>query len=729
MRTNMARAAEAGQSAGVRRGRLGDQPAWLLLTQRTAVVLCVADDHTFLQPYWGGHGVSDNPADYPSVSAWNRRSEREFVDGFPLAYPVFGEASFKEPCLVVSRSDGSRVIRLEFVEDRLREVDGRPVLDLVFRDDLLGLSIEHRFAVFAEQDLIARSVVLQNAGSEVLTLERALSAALPLPPGEYDAWTLHGQWGREFGLFSRPLLPAKFVTESRRGTSSHEAHPWFAVRPRGETAEHSGSVWFGSLAWSGNWQAAFEVERNDAVNIVVGIQPFDFGWRLAPGEQLATPELLVGYSEEGLGGASRQLHQYEAQVQLPENHRERLRPVLYNSWEATGFDVRAEQQLALARRAAELGIELFVVDDGWFGARDNDRAGLGDWTVNTSKLPGGLRALVDEIHKLGMQFGIWVEPEMVNPDSDLYRAHPDWAYHANGRESTFGRNQLVLNFARPDVQAAMYEQLRNLLKDHGRIDFVKWDHNRNWTEVGWPEEPDRQREVWVRHVQGVYDVHARLRSEFPWLMIEACAGGGGRSDLGILRWTDQVWISDNTDAADRLQIQYGYSRAHSPRTMVCWVTDVPNQQTGRIAPLEFRFHVAMQGVLGIGGDIGEWSATDLAIARRMIEQYKQLRPVVQHGRQYWLVPPAAVGPCAVQYVSAAGDASVVFMYQARGIRGAGARRARLRGLDAARRYRRDGDGVASTGAALMEAGVPLDLVSAAEPSLDWRSRIEVWRRT
>jgi alpha-galactosidase len=404
--------------------------------------------------------------------------------------------------------------------------------------------------------------------------------------------------------------------------------------------------------------------------------------------------------------------------------------VLYNSWEPTQFDVRAEQQLDLARRASEMGVELFVIDDGWFGARDHDRAGLGDWTVNTRKLPNGLAGLIDQIHELGMQFGIWVEPEMVNPDSDLFRAHPDWAYHAEGRESRLGRNQLVLNFARADVVDAIHEQLRRLLSDHGRIDFVKWDHNRSWTDVGWPEEPLRQREVWVRHVRGVYAVLERLRAQFPHVLFESCAGGGGRADLGILHWTDQVWTSDNTDAADRLNIQYGYSRAHSPRTMVNWVTDVPNQQTGRVAPLRFRFEVAMMGVLGVGGDIGEWPQSDLLAAREFIERYKRIRPIVQHGVQYWLLAPVPIGPCAVQYVSAAAEETVLFAYQVRGLVGAGTRRARLQGLVPGRRYRREADGAESTGAALMGAGVPLDLVSRdaeGHPALDWRSRIDVWQ--
>jgi alpha-galactosidase len=749
--------------APVQRARLEGRPAWLLNTRNTAVCLRLGPADVLLMPYWGAHGHTDDPADYfpmrrfaasggtLSSAAGEVRdgddppkggtvagqesapltsdgtAQRTYTDRLPLAYPVYGDASFLEPCLMVVREDGAREVRLGFVEDRIANAGS--VLELVFRDELIGLVVELRFEVFWELDLVARSVRVRNEGWSPLSLERVLSAAWPLPPGEYDAWTLHGQWARDFELRGRPLLPGKFVTESRRGFSSHEAHPWFAVRPRGEVSEDSGRVWFGSLAWSGNWVAVFEAVPNDALNIVMGIQPFDFAWRLERGAEFTSPQVVGGYAERGLGGASRLLHAYEEAVQLPANQRERLRPVLYNSWEATQFDVRTDQQLDLARRAATMGVELFVVDDGWFGARDDDRAGLGDWTVNTRKLPGGLRPLIDEVHRLGMQFGIWVEPEMVNPDSDLFRQHPDWAFHAEGREPTFGRNQLVLNFARADVQAAMLEQLRRLLRDHGPIDFFKWDHNRAWTEVGWPERPNQQREAWVRHVLGVYETLKLLRAEFPGLQIESSAGGGGRGDLGILEWMDQVHTSDNTDAADRLSIQYGYTCAHSPRTMLTYVTDVPNQQTGRVAPLEFRFHVAMQGVLAIGGDIGRWSAEELEAARRFVEAYKAIRPLVQHGRQYWLLAPAAIGPCAVQYASASRDEFVVMLYQVRGLRGAGTRRARLQGLDPSRRYRRVSDGVESTGAALMAAGLPVDLVTGEEPGLDFRSRIEVWRAT
>jgi alpha-galactosidase len=711
------------------RDAIDGRPAWLLRLRATDVLLCLGANDALLLPYWGPGGQTNRPADFLLHPQGNRPSQRDFMDGQPVAYPVFGDALFKEVCLVAARHDGSRETRLSFVEDRVSSVEGYPALDLVFEDAAIGLRVTHRLHIFAEHDVVSRSTTLENIGSDPLVLERALSAALPLPPDTYDAWTLHGQWGREFELHCRPLEAGKFVLESRRGLSSHEAHPWFAVCHRGESTEDVGGVWFGSLAWSGNWMCSLEVEHNDAVHIVAGIQPFDFAWRLAPGGQFVTPQLVGGYSDGGLGGASRLLHAFEEDVWMPVSHRDRPRPVLYNSWEATNFGVRADQQIELARRAAAMGIELFVVDDGWFGERHHDRAALGDWTVNASKFPRGLRHLIDEVHGLGMQFGIWVEPEMVNPDSDLYRAHPDWAYHIEGREPTYGRNQLVLNFARDDVRAHITDQLRRLLSEHGSIEFVKWDHNRAWTEVGWPERPEQQREVWVRHVLGLYDMLATLRREFPNALFESCAGGGGRADLGMLRWTDQVWTSDNTDAADRLNIQYGYSRAHTPRVMVNWVTDVPNQQTGRMAPLEFRFHVAMQGVLGVGGDIAEWSDAELEQARNLVAEYKNLRPLVQFGRQYWLARPRAIGPCAVQYVSPSGDQTVVFMYQTRGRRGTGVRRVRLHGLRADARYKRDADGAESSGAALMAAGTAVEVVDPRHPRpiLDWYSGYQVWR--
>jgi alpha-galactosidase len=696
------------------------------------MVLSLTDGGALLLDHWGAWGESERGDDYLPRPPRNRPSHRAFLDGVPQAFTTYGEPSFKEPCLAVVFEDGTRIVRLAVRDDEIAEIDGRPTLELTFEDPVYRLSVALRFEVFAEHDLIRRTVRLRNGGPAPVRVERALSGALGLPPGQYEAWTLHGQWGAEYHLTSRQLGPGKLVTESRRGFTSQEANPWFAITPAGQTSEDYGRVWVGALAWSGNWVIGFEVEPNDALHVTVGINPFDFAWHLAPGEAFETPPLVCAYSDQGLGGAARLLHRYTVDAVLPARHRETLRPVLYNSWEATHFDVRVEPQIKLARRAAAMGVELFVIDDGWFGARDTDTAGLGDWIVNPRKFPHGLGELIDAVNRLGMRFGIWVEPEMVNQDSDVYRAHPDWIFHFPNREPTFVRTQLVLNFARDDVRAHVLSQIQRLLREH-RIDFLKWDHNRPYTEVGWPAAPiERQREVWVRHVWGVYDVLRELRREFPDVMIETCAGGGGRADLGILALTDQVWTSDNTEAADRLLIQHGYSHAYPARTMVNWVTDIPNQQTGREAPLAFRFDVAMQGVLGIGGNILEWTADEFEQARRKVEAYKLIRPIVQPGAQYWLARPGTHDPCGLQYVSPDRRSTVVMVYQVRGRVGQGARRLLLRGLDSRRRYRRAdldaGLGAEATGAGLMAAGLPIFPEPPLEPRHvgDWLSEVQLW---
>jgi alpha-galactosidase len=715
------------------------RPAWLLRTRAAAMLLSLSPSGALLLDHWGGRGgESERGDDYLPRPPRNRPSHRAFLDGAPLAFPLYGDPSFKEPCLAVVFEDGTRIVRLALQRDEIAETDGRPTLALTFEDPVYALRLVLGFEPFVEHDIVRRTVRLENAGPASVRVERALSGAVGLPPGRYEAWTLHGQWGAEYHLTSRRLGPGKLVTESRRGFTSQEANPWLAITPAGETTEEHGRAWFGALAWSGNWTIVCEVERNDALHVVAGINPFDFAWHLAPGESFELPALVCGFTEAGLGGAARALHRFEVDAVLPARHRETLRPVLYNSWEATHFDVQVGPQIELARRAAALGVELFVVDDGWFGARDDDTAGLGDWVLNPSKFPRGLGELIDAVNGLGMQFGIWVEPEMINPDSDLYRAHPDWIFHFPNREPTFVRNQLVLNFAREDVRANILEQLRRLLREN-RIDFLKWDHNRPYTEVGWPSAPiERQREVWVRHVWGVYEVLGALRREFPDLLIETCAGGGGRADLGILALTDQVWTSDNTEAADRLPIQHGYSHAYTARTMVNWVTDVPNQQTGREAPLGFRFDVAMQGVLGIGGNILTWSADELELARGKVDLFKRIRPIVQHGEQFWLADPTTDDPCAVQYVSADRRSTVVLLYQVRGRVGRGARRVRLHGLETDRRYRRvdavgrsaaaPGEPIESTGAALMAAGLPVFAEQPPEPRHveDWLSEVQLW---
>ncbi|HBY62324.1 MAG TPA: alpha-galactosidase, partial [Solibacterales bacterium] len=460
-------------------------------------------------------------------------------------------------------------------------------------------------------------------------------------------------------LVREPVNAGKKVIDSRRGNTSHQFNPWFALDEN--ATESAGAVWFGALGWSGNWKIVVERTPNDHTQVTGGMNDFDFSYPLAPGESLETPPFYGGFSNAGFGHASRMMHRFERSELAPDRSAPKPRPVLYNSWEATEFHVNEEGQKALATKAARLGAELFVMDDGWFGARDHDRAGLGDWFVNRKKFPQGLKPLIDHVKSLGMKFGIWVEPEMINADSDLYRAHPDWVIHFPGRPRTETRNQMILNMARPDVKEHIFSVLDKLLSEND-IAFIKWDMNRHVTEPGWPSvAADEQRKLWVQYVRNVYEIVDRLRARHPRLEIESCSGGGGRIDYGILTRVDQVWTSDNTEAFDRLKIQEGFSFAYSPKVMMDWVTDVPNMN-GRVTPLAYRFHVAMQGSLGIGGDLNKWSEADMGLAAKMVELYKSIRGAVQEGDLFRLRSPREDAVTANFYVSRDGRQGVLFAF-------------------------------------------------------------------
>jgi alpha-galactosidase len=445
------------------------------------------------------------------------------------------------------------------------------------------------------------------------------------------------------------------------GHTGHNLNPWFAI-DSGDAEEEHGRVWFGALAWSGNWRISVEQTPYQQVRVTGGFNTFDFAYPLNPGQSLETPQFYAGFTNEGFGGASRMLDKLELESIEPGGLNARVRPVLYNSWEATEFNVSEEGQKALADKAAKLGIELFVVDDGWFGARNNDRAGLGDWVVNPKKFPHGLKSLIEHVNKLGMDFGLWVEPEMVNPDSDLYRAHPDWVMNFPGRPRGELRHQLVLNLARDDVRDYIFSVLDRLASEYN-IRYFKWDMNRTFSEPGWPEmAADEQKKLWVKYVWNLYDILKRLRAKHPNLEIESCSGGGGRVDLGILRYVDEFWTSDNTEAFDRLRIQEGFSQAYAAKLMSAWVTDVPNMNT-RSTPLQYRFLVAMQGALGVGANLNKWTDADFSLATRLIGGYKNVRHTVQQGRLYRLLSPRTNDTTANQYVAQDGADSVLFAFR------------------------------------------------------------------
>ncbi|MBC9713673.1 alpha-galactosidase [Streptomyces sp. TRM66268-LWL] len=671
----------------------GDGRMWLLSGPTSSYALMLTDRDELLHLHWGPRIAL---ADAEALAAQPAPQERGFespLDGRE-EYPVEGGPRFVRPALSV-RTPEVRGTEWRFVEAAR---DGE-VLKLAFADDVHGLRITLRYGM--RGDVVERDAELvhEGAGPAVEVL-RADSAAWTLP--ERDAWRLtqlHGRWAAESRVERVPLAYGEHVIGSRRGHTGHQHLPWVALDAEGAGEEH-GEVYSCALGWSGAWRIAVQKLPNGLVQITGGTGHDDSGQvLLEPGQTWRTPVFAGLWSDGGFGGASRAWHAYQLEHVIPDA--DRVRPVLFNSWEATGFDISAPQQLELARRAAEMGVELFVVDDAWFGARVSDRAGLGDWTPNPERFPGGLKPLADEVHALGMQFGIWVEPEMVNADSDLYRSHPDWVQHHPGRRRTEFRNQLVLNLAREDVQDYLWEQLHTLLSS-APIDYVKWDFNRCFTDAGWPGESYPQR-LWNEHVHAYYRLLDRLRAAHPGVAFESCSGGGGRIDLGVLARTDQVWTSDNTDPLDRLAIQHGFTQIHPARVMAAWVTDSPNVQLNdRVSSLRFRFVSAMAGVLGVGGDLAEWTADELDEARSWVSLYKEIRETVQLGALYRLRAPGG-GLSAVQYVR--GDEVVVLAWLQAQHYGEPAPRVRLRGIAADAAYERVGTDEVHRGAVLLHHGL------------------------
>jgi alpha-galactosidase len=524
----------------------------------------------------------------------------------------------------------------------VRNSEPRETLCIHMQDPVQPLRVTLCYRLTPEHDIIERWLMLQNIGESPILIEQCYFASLHLPPGTSEVTTTHGAWAAEFTQQQQTLPVGNFSIGHRSVQTGHVFNPFFLANRPGQAWEESGIVYFGALAYSGAWQIVFNHQHSGDVRVFGGYNPFDFELILDPGESHTTPAFVCGVSDNGWGGASRRLHRFTRERVLPETP---IRPVLYNSWEATYFSLSYEGQLALARKAAAMGVELFVVDDGWFGGRRTDFSGLGDWWVSPDVFPDGLQPLIDEVHKLGMQFGLWFEPEMVNPDSDLYRQHPDWVLHFPGRPRTEARFQLVLDFGRKEVVDYIFTAMDTMLSQYD-IDFIKWDMNRSVSEPG----SVAGKAIWRAHVAGVYALMDRLRQTYPKLSIQSCSGGGGRIDLGIMARTDQVWTSDNTDALDRIRIQEGFSLAYPARAMETWVTHEKNHQTGRVLELSTRFDVAMRGALGIGSNLNELDDAELKDYARYIRFYKKIRRVVQEGDVYRLARLEEEGATAVLYV-------------------------------------------------------------------------------
>ena len=657
------------------------------------------------------------------------------LDALPQEFPTYGSSDFRQPALEVYQPQtGSRILSLRHVSHRIEagkpalaglpatyaeNPDDADTLVVLLEDKLLGLRVELLYTVFAHHPVITRSVRIVNAGTSTLELRRALSASIDFNPSfsGHKFIQLSGAWSRERDTHVSPLRPGIQSVESVRGTSSHQHNPFFALAELGANEEH-GTVYGFNLVYSGNFLAQVGLDQFATARAQLGINPFDFSWQLGAGDTFQTPEAVLVFSSEGLGGMSRALHRFYRRHLLPAAWRDRPRPILINNWEATYFDFNADKLEAIASAGAELGAELFVLDDGWFGKRNDDRSSLGDWVVDRKKLPGGLDDLAARIKAKGMEFGLWFEPEMVSVDSDLYRAHPDWCLHVPARARTEGRNQLVLDFSRAEVREELYRRIAGILRENP-ITYVKWDMNRHLTEVGSAAlPPGRQQETAHRYVLGLYEIMGRFTRDFPHVLFEGCSGGGGRFDPGILAYMPQIWTSDNSDAITRLRIQYGTSLAYPFSTMAAHVSAVPNHQVGRVTPIRTRGDVAFTGAFGYELDLGALPSDEKAEVKRQTAFYKQVRPLLISGDLHRLKSPFDSREAAWMVVAADGSEALVTHVTMLAEPNAPYTHLKLRGLDPTKNYRvRIGETeTVMAGDVLLHAGLhvpnaPADFVS------------------
>ena len=584
---------------------------------------------------------------YPKVPSKNNRDRSSFYDAFPMEYPTHGIGDFRRDCLKVETQQGNFAVGLLFdsyeivygkekitgLPTSFGEPDSVSTLILHCKDVPTGLSIDLIYSVFDDLDVITRSVKIINEGTEDIFVTRVYSACLDMDNKDFEAVTMHGSWARERCMESNKLGHGILSIDSKRGESSHQNHPFMMLKTP-NTTDECGEVYAMSFVYSGNFHASAGLDQFGSVRMLMGINDEDFKWKLKAGDCFEAPEVIMVYSHEGTGKMTRTFHDFMRKHLIRSPYKDKKRPILINNWEATYFDFNTKKLIDIARLASSLGIEMLVMDDGWFGNRYDDNRALGDWFVNESKLPGGLKYLVDEVNKLGMKFGIWFEPEMISPDSELYREHPDWAIAVPKREPTRARNQFVLDYSRRDVIDYIYERVAGVLHS-ANIEYVKWDMNRPLTDIGSAYLPKEQMgELYHRYVLGVYELQERLLRDFPNLLLENCSGGGARFDPGMLFFSPQIWCSDDTDAIERLSIQEGTSLVYPLSTMGAHVSDCPNHTVGRVTPFETRGHVALAGTFGYELDVTKIPQSDVEMIPKQVKMYHKYNDLVREGDYY-----------------------------------------------------------------------------------------------
>lgn len=630
-----------------------NEMVFALNTKRTTYLLGVADG--YLGHIYYGPRLKNAQGAYllrtgepPYVPSVNAREKASFMDCFPMEYSAWGVGDYRETCLRIRRESGDRCCELKYdsysIEDGKPALCGLPstfagkdecqTLRIVLRDDIAGIKATLIYSCFEDEDAITRSVLIENTSDESIHLEKALTLCLDMDNDKnFELITLSGTWAREKNIIRRKIVRGKQGVSSVRGESSHQEHPFMALVSEGADQDKGEAYGF-HFVYSGNFMAQAEVTQFDMVRVAMGISPECFDWKLASGEVFTAPEVVMVYSSEGIGRMSRSFHDLYRRHLIRSKYLHKERPILINNWEATYFNFTSDKLLAIAREAKKLGIEMLVMDDGWFGKRNSDSCSLGDWLVNEQKLEGGLKKLVDAVNAEGLAFGIWFEPEMISPDSDLYRAHPDWALQVHGREPVQSRQQYVLDITRKEVRDHVYEAVASILRS-ANIAYVKWDMNRQLTDLGSIGlDADRQGEIYHRYVLAVYELQERLITEFPDLLLENCSGGGARFDPGMLYYSPQIWCSDDMDVAERLIIQEGTEMCYPLSCMGAHVGASPNHTTGRVAPFETRGHAALAGTFGYELDVTAIPKEDRELIPKQCEEYHRYHGLIAEGDYY-----------------------------------------------------------------------------------------------
>ncbi|EEJ41510.1 alpha-galactosidase [Limosilactobacillus vaginalis] len=631
-----------------------------LQTAKTSYIFKILENGNAGQLYYGPQIPVKK--DYPNLAS---REEHDCTNTLTVdqsdfqlelikqEYAGLGKGDYRYPAYQITYPNGSRTSEFEYTgyevadgKERLKNMpsafddqgDDSQTLTVTFKDELANLVLQLHYTVFEKEDVIVRSATFINHGQEAVTLDRALSLQLDLPDHDYDMLQFSGSWARERHLIRTPLRSGIQSIGSLRVASSHQQNPFFALA-RPHTDNHQGAAFGFNFIYSGNFIDSVEVDQFDTTRVLVGINPDDFGWKLANGESFQTPEAVMTYTSDGLNQMSQQLGAFYQDHLINQHFAHQDRPILINNWEATFMDFNEAKLMKIVDQADKLGIEMFVLDDGWFGHRDDDKSSLGDWFVDQKKFSNGISGFADRVHDKGMKFGLWFEPEMISIDSKLYEKHPDWMIATPGRQGTPARNQYVLDMTRQEVVDYLFEHMSAIIKQT-KLDYIKWDMNRNITEMYGAKLPaDQQLEFPHRYILGVYQLYARLTEAFPKVLFESCASGGGRFDLGMMYYAPQAWCSDDTDAVERIKIQDGTSYGYTQNMWGAHVSAVPNDQVGRLTSLDTRAAVAYFGDFGYELDITKMAADELATIKKQVAFYKQYRHLFQFGKFYRLDNP------------------------------------------------------------------------------------------